>query len=247
MNNYMAVVEYDGTGYSGFQIQPDGINTIQEEIEKAIFKILQQKVRLRYAGRTDAGVHATHQVINFKSEKELNLYRFKWSINSLLPQDIAVKEINKVSCSFDARRDAKFREYSYFVVNGNYQSVFLKKYSILFVEKINVNLMKKAADMVVGVRDFKSFCNRDDDKSKNTLRNMISLTINKNKDSLIIFKMSANSFLYNMARIIVGTLLEIGCGKRDIESIKKAITLGDRNLTGKTAPAKGLFLTNVVY
>jgi len=246
MNNYMAVVEYDGTNYKGFQIQPGGIKTIQGELVAVLSKVLNGKVDFKYAGRTDAGVHATCQVINFKTDKDLDIYRILWSINSLLPDDIVIKKIKKVSPSFDARRNARLREYRYFVVNKKYQSVFLKKYSILMTREIDIRLMRKAARMFLGVKDFASFCNPDC-LGSNTVREVKRYTVEKTKDDLIIFKIEANSFLYNMVRIITGTVLEIGSSKRELASIREALTKRDRKLTGKIVPAKGLFLTRVEY
>jgi len=245
-NNYMAVVEYDGTNYSGFQKQLGGVNTIQGQLEKVLSKILNEVINIKYAGRTDAGVHATYQVINFNTIKDLDIYRTKWSINCLLPEDIIIREIKKVSSSFDARRDAALREYSYFVVNKDYQSVFLKKYSILVNKKLNIKAMRKAAKMFVGVKDFASFCSPECLKS-NTVRKIFKFTIKKTRDDLIIFKITANSFLYNMVRIIVGTVLEVGIEQKEVSSIREALKKRDRNLAGKIAPAKGLFLTRVEY
>ncbi|MDD3818730.1 MAG: tRNA pseudouridine(38-40) synthase TruA [Actinomycetota bacterium] len=246
VNNYMAVIEYDGTGYSGFQVQPGNVNTIQGCLTEVLSKILKEKIDLKYAGRTDAGVHATHQVVNFYTSTEPDIYRVKWSINSLLPDDIVVKEIKKVSPLFDARRDAVLREYSYYVVNKEYQSVFLKKYSILVNKKLNIKLIKKAAKMFVGQKDFGSFCNPECLKG-NTIRKVFRFTVRKTEDDLIIFKVAANSFLYNMVRILVGTLLEVGSGKRDLTSIEVALKERNRNLAGSIVPAKGLFLTGVEY
>jgi tRNA pseudouridine38-40 synthase len=246
INNYMAVVEYDGTDYMGFQIQPDGVNTIQGQLIAVFSKILNEEIHLKYAGRTDAGVHARYQVINFKTGKELDIYRIKWSVNSMLPDDIVIKEIKKVSPSFDARKDAYLREYSYFVVNKEYQSVFLKKYSILVNKKLDIRLMRKAAKIFVGEKDLASFCNPEC-LEKNTVRKIYSFTIKKTKDDLIIFKIAANSFLYNMVRIVIGTVLEVGSGKRELESIEEAFKRKDRKMSGKIVPAKGLFLTGVEY
>jgi tRNA pseudouridine38-40 synthase len=246
INNYMAVVEYDGTNYSGFQMQPGGINTIQGELVAVLSKVLNEKIDLQYAGRTDAGVHARYQVINFKTGKDLDIYRILWSVNSLLPVDIVVKKIEKVSPSFDARRDASLREYSYFVVNKRYQSVFLKKYSILITRKLNIRLMKKAARMFLGIKDFASFCNSEC-FNENTVRKVYSFSVEKTKDDLIIFKITANSFLYNMVRFIVGTVLEIGSGQRELSSVSEALKKRDRKLAGEIVPAKGLFLTKVEY
>lgn len=246
INNYMAVVEYDGTGYSGFQIQPGNVNTIQGRLTEVFSKILNEKIDFKYAGRTDAGVHARHQVVNFYTNAELDIYRIKWSVNSLLPDDIVVKEMKKVSPLFDARKDAILREYSYYVVNKEYQSVFLKKYSILVNKKLNIKLIGKAAKMFVGQKDFGSFCNPECLKD-NTIRKVFRFTVIKTEDDLIIFKIAANSFLYNMVRILVGTLLEVGSGQRDLASIEVALNERNRNLAGAIVPAKGLFLTGVEY
>ncbi len=122
----MAVIEYDGTCFHGFQKQPGNIRTIEGELTKIISRVTGIKIKLGYAGRTDAGVHAKYQVINFRTRKDLDLYSFKWSINSLLPDDIVMRDIKRVDNSFDPRRDAKWRQYSYQVVNSNWQSVFFK-------------------------------------------------------------------------------------------------------------------------
>jgi len=246
MNNYMAVVEYDGTDYSGFQLQSGRTRTVQGELEAVLSKILGEEIYFHYAGRTDAGVHAKYQVINFKTGRDLDIYRILWSVNSLLPDDIVIKEIKKVGHSFDARRDAVLREYSYFVVNKNYQSVFLKKYSILVTKNLNIGLMKKAARLFIGTRDFASFCSPSC-LGESTLRKVFKFTVEKIKEDLVVFKIAASSFLYNMVRIVVGTVLETGSGQRELESIKKALMKRDRNLAGKIVPAKGLFLTKVEY
>lgn len=242
----MAVLEYDGTDYNGFQVQNSGANTIQGRLEEVFSKVLRRKVDFKYAGRTDAGVHAKYQVLSFKESGDLDIYRFQWSVNSLLPNDIVIKRVEKVSPYFDARKSAIEREYSYFVVNKKYHSVFLKKYSILMTRELNVRSMKKAAGMFIGSKDFGSFCSPDCLKS-NTVRNVSRFTIEKTKEDLIIFKIAANSFLYNMVRIIVGTVLEVGYGDRNLESINEALAERDRELAGKIVPAKGLFLTGVKY
>ncbi len=246
INNYMAVMEYDGTDYSGFQKQPGGINTIQSQLTAVFSKILSEEIILKYAGRTDKGVHAIYQVINFRTVRELDIHRIKWSVNSMLPDDIVIKEMKKVSPAFDARRDAYLREYSYFVVNKDCQSVFLKKYSILVSRQLDIRLMKKAAKMFVGEKDFASFCNPGC-SGKNTVRKVYRFTVKKNGEDLIVFKIAANSFLYNMVRIIIGTLLEIGSGKRTLVSIREAFKERNRELSGKIVSAKGLILTGVEY
>jgi len=248
MNNYSASVEYDGTCYKGFQAQPGNVSTIQGELLKAINIVLSDArvEKFCYAGRTDTGVHAKNQVINFKTGKQLDLYRFKWKLNSVLPDDIVVKEINKASEDFDSRRDAVLRQYSYYVVNNSYQGAFLKRYSILITCKLDLEMMRKATQKFVGVKDFAAFCNNNLG-SAFTVREIYSFNIRKYTGGLIVFKIAANAYLYNMVRIIVGTVVEIGMGKRSLESIDKAFQDCKRTSAGKILPAKGLFLTNVVY
>jgi len=246
MNNYAAVVEYDGTNYKGFQDQLGEVRTIQCELVKVLKVLLGDFEGFSYAGRTDAGVHAKHQVINFKTEKELNLYKFKWQANCLLPSDIVIKEMRAVSKIFDSRRSATLREYSYYVSNNNFHSAFLKNYSLLITKKLDIGLMRKAADKFIGTKDYKSFCN-DNLGTSLTVRSVYSFKIRNFPDGLLVFKIAASSFLYNMVRIIVGTVLEVGRGDRNLESIDGALEARDRKLAGKIAPAKGLFLTKVLY
>jgi len=242
----MAVVEYDGTNYCGFQLQPKGIPTIQGQIEKALYAVLGRQISISYSGRTDAGVHALWQVISFRTQRKIDLYRYKWSLNCVLPDDIAVKEISKAEDDFDARKSAKKRQYCYYVVNHNVQSVFLKKYSILITQKLDLEAMKKAASLFVGLKDFKAFCNQSN-YTGSTVSRVYSFDIEKTDQNLFIFKITASSFLYNMVRIIVGSVLELGRGSRSLESIEKALEVKDRKMAGKAAPAKGLFLTGVFY
>jgi tRNA pseudouridine38-40 synthase len=246
MNNYLAIVEYDGTGFNGFQVQSEGTRTIQEELTRAISTVIGHQIALQYAGRTDAGVHARGQVINFKTELELDLYRFKWSANRVLPEDIGMKTIKKVPLSFDSRRSAKSREYRYFVVNSNYQSVFLKKYSILLTSGLDMRLMKRAAKIFVGKRDFASFASPSL-SGVSTIRRVYSFTVTKDDDGVITFKVVANSFLYNMVRIMIGTILKVGRGEKSLEDLKQAITVGGVNFASSMVPASGLFLTRVEY
>ncbi len=250
MNNYKAVIEYDGTYFHGFQKQPGKVRTIEGELTKILSRVIGGKIGLGYAGRTDTGVHAKYQVINFRTQKDLSLYSFKWSVNSLLPEDITIKEMKRVENSFDPRRDAKWRQYSYQVVNSNWQSVFLKKYSILITKELDIRSMQKASRSLIGQKDFASFCNPECiGENINTIRKVFKFTITKDcaSNDLIIFKIIASSFLYNMVRIIIGTLLETGIGDRSLDSFKEALAGRDRNLAGKIAPAKGLILARIEY
>lgn len=246
MNNYAAVIEYDGTNFKGFQLQPGDLRTVQGELLEALATLADDVNNFNYAGRTDAGVHARHQVISFKTKKEINFYRFKWKLNCLLPDDIAVKDIKKVSETFDARRDAVSRQYCYFIVNNNYQSVFLKKYSILVTKKLDIDAMRIAAAKFLGKKDFSAFCNNNLSPGY-TYRQVYDFKIRKFPGGLLVLRITANSFLYNMVRIIAGTLLEIGKSERDIETIDRAFKSKKREDAGNIIPPKGLFLTKVTY
>lgn len=250
MFNYKAVIEFDGTNFSGFQIQPGGLRTVQGEIVKILGCIFNKDTNIVYAGRTDAGVHASGQVINFKCEEDLDLYKFKWSLNGMFPDDISVKSIEKASDDFNSRHDALWREYKYFVVNDDYQNVFLKKYSKLVCKKLDLDLMTDSTGYFLGEKDFTSFCSPEDDK-KSKIRNIYEFEIFKSRDfflsEVLVFRIKANSFLYNMVRIIVGTIIEIGKGARDITSLDYAFKSRDRDMAGSIAEAKGLFLTDVGY
>jgi tRNA pseudouridine38-40 synthase len=245
MGKYSAIVEYDGTDYRGFQAQPGNTRTVQGELYRALRTLADDFDQFSYAGRTDAGVHAKHQVICFRTGRSLDLYRFKWKLNCLLPDDIVIKDIRTAGDNFDARKYAKWRQYSYFVVNNNYQSVFLKRYSLLITKKMDLEVMRIAADRFVGVRDFASFCSNK--KPAFTFREVTSFKIRRFPEGLIVFRITANAFLYNMVRVIVGTVLEIGKGERSIKSIDIAFKRKSRQSAGKIVPAKGLFLTDVVY
>jgi tRNA pseudouridine38-40 synthase len=246
MHTYSAVIEYDGTGFKGFQQQPSNVRTVQKEICRALNVLEPGFWGFSYAGRTDTGVHAKNQVIGFKVKNALDIYRFSWKLNCLLPVDISVKNVRAQSGDFDARRDARLRRYSYYIVNSSYQSVFLKKYSIMITRELDVQAMKEAAEKFIGIKDFSAFCN-DNLKTGHNMRQVYDCRIKMYPESLIRIDICANAFLYNMVRIIAGTLIEIGKGQRDTSSIEAAFESKNRQIAGRIAPAKGLFLSDVVY
>lgn len=246
MKKYMAVIEYDGTDFNGFQTQPEGTRTVQQVLTDTLSGIFNRQTNIRYAGRTDAGVHARGQVIDFLTEKDLDLYRFKWSLNNLLPDDISVKKIEKVNPGFDPRRDARTREYSYNIVNADHQSVFLNKYSILITKELDVEAMGKAAGSFIGENDFAPFASPSI-KGEYTVRKIYSFKLDIKDGGLLEFRVKANSFLYNMVRIMIGTIIEVGKGERDLKEIKQALKTGEGNFASSMAPARGLFLDRVEY
>ncbi len=246
MHTYSAVIEYDGTDFKGFQQQPGNVRTVQKEICRALNALAPGFTGFSYAGRTDTGVHAKNQVIGFKVKQALDIYRFSWKFNCLLPGDISVKRVQAQSDSFDARKDAKLRRYSYYIVNSSCQSVFLKKYSIMITGKLDVQAMKGAAEKFTGIKDFSAFCN-DNFKTGCNIRQVYDCRIKRYPGNIIKIDICANAFLYNMVRIIAGTLIEIGKGKRKAESIEAAFESKNRKDAGRIAPAKGLFLSGVTY
>ena len=249
--NYKAIIEYDGTDFYGFQSQPGELRTIQGELLRVLNKIFNtEKIRVSYSGRTDAGVHAIGQVVNFKSNKLFKLHRLKWSLNSLLPEDVSVKSLDFAEDGFDARRSALWREYNYYIINDYYQNVFLKKYSLLLCRELDIKLMQEACKFFVGRHDFSAFCSPSD-ANKSKIREIMEMEItrtdNFHQENMIIFRIRANAFLYNMARIIVGIVTEVGSKSRKISDIELAFSDKDVNYSGSIVDAKGLFLTNVGY
>lgn len=244
MRNVKLVIEYKGTNYAGFQKQPDQL-TIQDVLEKILSQMLQEKVTLTGAGRTDAGVHAKGQTANFFTASEMECGRIKRSANSLLPEDIAIKEVLNVSETFNARRDAVSREYKYLVLNKDYPSPFWNDISYFYHRVLNVEAMSKAANVLEGTHDFSSFCVAVSAPEQST-RNMHKIVVQK-KEDLIHFDFQANAFLHNMVRIIVGTLIQVGAGERHPQQLVEILEARDRTKAGPTAPAHGLTLMKVNY
>lgn len=239
-----AVLSYDGSNFSGYQVQP-GKRTIQLEIEKALYTICKKDIKVVASGRTDAGVHAMGQIIHFDTEIQMENWQWKKAMNALLPNDIQVKEVSEVNDHFHARYDVIGKEYRYFVNNSEDIDIFRRDYEAHFKEEINMGAMRQAADYVSGTQDFSSFC-ASNTSVVDKVRTIERIDILK-QDDRIEFRFVGNGFLYNMVRILVGTLLEIGSGKRNPVEMKTILKACDRTKAGKTAPAQGLFLWNVWY
>jgi tRNA pseudouridine38-40 synthase len=244
MRNIKLILEYAGTNYAGFQIQPDQ-PTIQGELESALRVLLKEKVKVIGAGRTDTGVHAICQVVNFKTSSFLDLYRFKWSANALLPGDIVIKKAEEVDLAFNARRDALSREYQYRILNRNHSSAFCKDYVHFVARPLNISAMQKTAKLLEGTHDFAAFCCHSGEQDSYR-RTVTELSCNC-KEGLIVIKIRANSFLHNMVRIIAGTLIEVGLDKLKPAQVREILAKRDRTKAGPTAPAKGLVLTGIDY
>ena len=242
--NEKMVLEYDGTNYCGFQTQKNGV-TIQSVLEKSFAKILGKRIPIIASGRTDAGVHAVGHVFNIKAEFPMDDGRLLMGINSILPKDIAVKSAKTVDNSFHARKDAKWKRYRYVIINSKVPSPLQARTSWRVPVPLDVKAMQEAAACLVGEHDFLSFMGKRS-SVKTTVRNIISLTVKKTGERLIV-EIVANGFLKYMVRIIVGTLVEVGKGNLSPADVKKILKAKDRNIAGPTAPPHGLCLIEVSY
>lgn len=243
MSNYKLIIEYDGSNYSGFQRQP-GLRTIEGEIVGNLIRILQEDIRIAYAGRTDAGVSATNQVINFKTGKALQERKFRWCINSILPDDIVVKSVEEVSEEFHARRSAKSREYTYNILNRGYPSAFDVRY-LFETRKLDVDAMVSCAGFLIGKHDFKAFC-KPTSAVGNTVREIFSISCKREGDFFIL-KLRANSFLHQMVRMIVGAIWRVGLRKATPKDVYELLKLKEPTILSSPVTPQGLFLTDVEY
>ncbi|MFA5311212.1 MAG: tRNA pseudouridine(38-40) synthase TruA [Candidatus Omnitrophota bacterium] len=246
MRNIRLEIEYDGSAYSGWQVQPKGRGrTIQAVIEKTLRKILQEKIKLIASGRTDAGVHARAQVANFFTRSGMLLNRLKIAMNGLLPEDIKVTGLNEKGKNFHSRFGAKSKVYRYTILNRGYSSPLLRNTVYFYPHPLDVELMRKEALSLLGKHDFSAFC-ASRGREKNPVKTVKKLSVIKKKDFVYI-NIEADGFLYNMARNIVGTLIEIGRGSLGAGSLKKILLSRKRALAGPNIPAKGLCLLEVKY
>lgn len=244
MRNVKLTIEYDGTNYCGWQKQ-NNEKTIQEEIEKAIYKAVGEVVEVIGSSRTDAGVHARGMVANFKTNATIPFDRFKYAINDKLPDDIAIIESEEVSEDFHARYDSKGKTYCYSIINRQQKPAIGRNYVYHFKWDLDIEKMRKACKHFIGKHDFKAFRSLGS-SVKTTERTIKELYIESEGEKINIF-ITADGFLYNMVRIIVGTLLKVGRGKIPVEDIEKIILLGDRKKAGPCVPAQGLILEKVYY
>lgn len=242
MNNYKLTIQYDGTNYSGWQIQTNA-NSVQQEITRAVNIILKEEVNLIGSGRTDAGVHAIGQVANFRTEKEIDLYKFQFSLNSILPEDISISSIQKVNEKFHSRFDAKKRTYLYLI--SQFKSPFYKRYSYYYPLQINLEKLNELSNLFTGKKNFSSFCKKQS-SVENKICEVYEISCFTQYD-LVVFKISADRFLHGMVRAIVGTLLNAEKKENSEEYIQQVFNSENRESAGEAVPAKGLFLYKVEY
>lgn len=244
MRNIKITIEYDGKGFNGWQKQPNKLN-IQGEIEKAIEEITGEQVELNASGRTDAGVHSLGQVANFKTNSNIPIEKMAIAINSKLKKSIVVKKAEEVDERFHARYNCIGKKYCYVIDNSREGSAIYRGLQYHIPVKLDVEKMKKAIKYFEGEHDFKGF-KATGGNNKSTVRTITKADINKEGEKIFI-TLTGNGFLYNMVRIISGTLVEVGLGKINPEDIPDIIKSKDRQRAGKTLPPHGLYLQEVYY
>ncbi len=245
MKNFKLVIEYDGTNYHGWQRQKKD-RTIQGEIEQALLTISGHKITLIGSGRTDKGVHALGQTANFKCETHLGPDVFFRALNALLSDDIVIKSCETVDENFHARFNAKGKTYRYWIDNNALPKAIGRQYVWFIRHPLNYNAMNAAVQYLTGTHDFKAFEAAGSPRSSSE-RTVTRAEIIHSRNNHILFEIEANGFLRFMVRNIVGTLSEIGLGKRNADEIKTILLSCDRSQAGATAPAQGLFLVKVEY
>ncbi|WIL34399.1 tRNA pseudouridine(38-40) synthase TruA [Bacillus stercoris] len=239
-------ISYDGHLFNGYQVQP-GKRTVQNELEKALAVLHKSKERIPVvsSGRTDSGVHAAGQVIHFDTPLAIPAERWPYALNALLPDDIAVKQAEIADDGFHARFSAVKKEYRYFVYTEKHPDVFKRHYAYHFSYRLNVQDMREAAKHLIGTHDFTSFCAAKTEV-QDKVRTIYELDWTETDDGLQM-RITGSGFLYNMVRIIVGTLLDAGIGKISPDDVKTMLEAKDREAAGRTAPGHGLYLWNVYY
>jgi tRNA pseudouridine38-40 synthase len=238
-------VQYDGTLYNGWQIQNSG-RTVQGEIERAIEVLTKEKTRTIASGRTDSGVHAMGQIVHFDTQSTIALQRFCIGLNGILPRDIAVKNAYRVNSDFHARFDAVERTYRYLIHNNPLRSPFMIYRAMWVHEKLDIDYLNMVLGLLIGEKDYTSFCKKRESKNISTVRRITSVNARK-KGDLVSIEITGNAFLHNMIRIIVGTVVDMNKNRADPSVLADIIASHDRDCSGITAPPYGLYLVKVRY
>ena len=240
----LLTLSYDGTDFCGYQIQPNK-RTVEEELENALCKLLGKKTKTIASGRTDSGVHALNQKVHFDSDANIPPNKYAEALNSLLPSDVKVISSKRVKSDFNARYFAKNKTYRYSLYFGKVENPLFSRYKTLLKYPLDIEKIKSACKIIEGEPDFKCFL-ASGSSVKDTVRTVYSIKVVK-KGQLLDFYVKGNGFLYNMVRIIVGSLVAVGENRLSLKELETAIKTGNRALLGKTMPAKGLTLYSVTY
>ncbi len=245
LRNLLITISYDGKNFHGWQIQHNAI-TVQEVFQNALEKIIGDKPDLKGCSRTDSGVHANMYCISIKTAHPIEPNRLKAALNRWLPKSVVVLDCREVPLDFHARYSCVSKEYIYKIWNSEVRNPFLDGYALHYRYKIDENLLHRASQAYVGYHDFSSFCTLDRREKGDMRRNVKSFSVIRNGD-LVTMKVEADGFLYNMVRIMVGTLLRVQQGKISPDGILDIIEKKDRSFSGPTAQACGLYLNRVIY
>lgn len=245
MRNIKMIIQYDGARYKGWQKQTASINTVQGRLESILSDMTREEIQLIGCGRTDTGVHALNYTANFHTNSVVNVEDMLKYLNDKLPDDIAIKSIKNASERFHSRYNILSKTYMYRINNSEIKNVFDRKYIHNINENLDLNIMKNCAEIIVGTHDFQSFTTLKS-KTKSTVRTINYINIEK-KEGIIEIEVNGNGFLWNMVRIILGTLIEAGKGKLNESDMVNILNAKKRADAGPMAPAKALFLKDVEY
>jgi tRNA pseudouridine38-40 synthase len=245
MRTIKLVIEYDGSNYLGWQVQPRG-PTLQGILQEQLTRLTGKPVHVIGSGRTDAGVHAAGQVAHFKTESSMDVISFQRALNSLLPEDVVILGVEEVDEGFHARKNPRSKVYEYRILNRDLRSAFHRGYAWHIPQRLDLRAMRKAARSLLGQHDFSAFQSTGS-STRTAVRKITRAEWKKQPDGLLRFEIEATGFLKQMVRAIVGTLVDVGKGKVAVEEFRRILQSKDRRRAGPTAPAHGLFLREVKY
>jgi tRNA pseudouridine38-40 synthase len=244
VKKYAGLLEYDGTEFAGWAVQP-GVRTVEGTLSEALRTVLRQPVKLGVAGRTDAGVHASGQVVSFQAETELEPSVVAYKTTAVLPQDLALRRCVAVDEGFDARKSAKSRSYEYRIVNDPVRSPLKRRRATYVARDLDLDLLRSSAGLVRGTRDFRAFTPSRTYHVR--FERIVTESYWEQSGDLLVYRVTADSFLYGMVRALVGTMLEVADGRREMASFERLLTGGERSEAGPAVASRGLTLTGVGY
>ncbi len=244
MRNLLMTIQYDGSAYHGWQVQSNAL-TVQEVFQNAVEKVFRSRLDIKGCSRTDSGVHANMYCVSLKTDMNIDCLGALRAMNTALPPDIAVIDCREVPSDFHPRYSCKSKEYVYKIYNGSIRNPFLQKYAFHYRYALDAELMDREAQAFLGKHDFSGFCSARSD-IEDTVRFVKNVSVKREGD-MVLFTVEADGFLYNMVRIMVGTLLFVNEGKIKPGELKDVIESKDRSRAGKTAPPQGLYLNRVNY
>jgi tRNA pseudouridine38-40 synthase len=244
LRKYAGLVEYDGANFAGWAAQPE-VRTIEGVLSEALRTVLRHAVKMSVAGRTDAGVHASGQVVSFASDSEVSPPTLAYKTTAVLPKDLALRRCVRVEESFDARKDAKSRSYEYRIVNDPIRSPLKRRRAIYAARKLDFDLLREAANLVRGTHDFRAFTPSRTYHVR--FERIVTESLWERSGDLLVYRITADSFLYGMVRALVGTMLEVADGGREMASFVDLLSGGGRSEAGPALPSRGLTLVGVGY